>query len=182
MWLKETINDVYDANIKDDKIALLYESNKTSQVSIKTPVGITERKEIEEVVMQGGVFGGILCSLQNDKVGRESIETGENIYKYKNSVHVPSLGFVDDGIGIALCGDESLKLNVKTVEATKAKKLSLNSDKCKVLHIGKKINCCANLKVHDQSGEALLSTSFWRSDDRSNEFISRSDDRSSETV
>ena len=33
-----------------------------------------------------------------------------------------------------------------------------------------------------QSGEALPSTSFWRSDDRSNEFISRSDDRSSETV
>ena len=32
------------------------------------------------------------------------------------------------------------------------------------------------------SGEALLSTSFWRSDDRSSEFISRSDDRSSETV
>ena len=33
-----------------------------------------------------------------------------------------------------------------------------------------------------QSGEAHPSTSFWRSDDRSNEFISRSDDRSSETV
>ena len=33
-----------------------------------------------------------------------------------------------------------------------------------------------------QSGKAHPSTSFWRSDDRSNEFISRSDDRSSETV
>ena len=33
-----------------------------------------------------------------------------------------------------------------------------------------------------QSGEALPSTSFWRSDDRSSEFISRSDDRSSDLV
>ena len=33
-----------------------------------------------------------------------------------------------------------------------------------------------------QSGEALPSASFWRSDDRSSEFIGRSDDRSSETV
>ena len=33
-----------------------------------------------------------------------------------------------------------------------------------------------------QSGEALPSASFWRSDDRSSEFISRSDDRSSEIV
>ena len=33
-----------------------------------------------------------------------------------------------------------------------------------------------------QSGKALLSTSFWRSDDRSNEFQTVSDDRSSETV
>ena len=36
--------------------------------------------------------------------------------------------------------------------------------------------------VGDQSGKALLSTSFWRSDDRSNEFQTVSDDRSSETV
>ncbi len=34
----------------------------------------------------------------------------------------------------------------------------------------------------NQSGEALLLTSFWRSDDRSSELIWRGDDRSSELV
>ena len=37
-------------------------------------------------------------------------------------------------------------------------------------------------RLEFQSGKALPSTSFWWSDDRSSEFISRSDDRSSETV
>ena len=54
------------------------------------------------------------------------------------------------------------------------------------------INTTCKLHVQDilatehdraiQSGKALLSTSFWRSDDRSNEFQTVSDDRSSETV
>ena len=48
-----------------------------------------------------------------------------------------------------------MKLNVKTVEATKAKKLSLNTDKCKVLHIGKKMKCRANLKVHDSAMKSV---------------------------
>ena len=44
-----SINDVYDADIKDDQLVLLYETNRISQVSIKTPVGQTDRKDIEEV-------------------------------------------------------------------------------------------------------------------------------------
>ena len=53
-----------------------------------------------------------------------------------------------------------------------------------IQHMKTKVVATVTETVTDtfQSGEALPSTSFWRSDDRSNEFISRSDDRSSETV
>ena len=76
------------------------------------------------------------------------MQSGQNIYNYKNAVHVPSLGFVDDGVGIAPCGDESLNLNIITEEMIKAKKLRFNTDKCHVIHVGKSQHNCANLKVH----------------------------------
>ena len=40
---------------------------------------------------------------------------------------------VDDLAGMTECNVESIKLNVKIVEATKSKKLNLNEDKCHVL-------------------------------------------------
>ena len=60
--LRETMNDIVD-NLPDkkgnDKLALLYMSNKITNVSIKTPFGLTERSEYKEVVTQGGEWGSI---------------------------------------------------------------------------------------------------------------------------
>ena len=106
--------------------------NKKCDISIKTPVGMTERKKIEEVVMQGGIFGGIQCSLQTDLVGKNSLETGENLYQYKNSVNVPSLAYLDDMAALSNCGIESLKMNIKTSELIKCKKIKLSEKKCHV--------------------------------------------------
>ena len=38
MWAEETINDIYDASIKDDKFALIALLNEKCQVKVKTPV------------------------------------------------------------------------------------------------------------------------------------------------
>ena len=76
LWLIDTLNDVTDSLPEakiNDKVALLYESNKKSRVAIKTPYGLTERTEIEEVVEQGGCFGCILCSNSIDKLGKKSL-------------------------------------------------------------------------------------------------------------
>ena len=53
------------------------------------------------------------------------------------------------------CGDESVKLNVKTVETIKAKKLRLNTKKCNVLHIGNKMKCHDILKVNDTNMKSV---------------------------
>ena len=37
MWLDECINDLYEAGITDDSLALIYEANKNNQVAVKTP-------------------------------------------------------------------------------------------------------------------------------------------------
>ena len=71
LWLQECMNAMYNGGVKDDKFALLYTANKQVNVAVKTPVGKSETGTISNVVMQGGVFGPILCSKQVDTFGKE---------------------------------------------------------------------------------------------------------------
>ena len=127
MFFKETLNDLYDAGVEDDKVALWYESNKKCDIAIRTPYGLTPRKQINEVIMQGWVFGGLEASLQIDLLGKYCMQNGNNyfennekhgkpIYLYKESLHLPPLSFVDDVAGFSECGStDSLILSIKTV-------------------------------------------------------------------
>ena len=57
LWLEDCLNDVYDsidAENRNDKISLLYESNRINRVAVKTGVGLTDRVVIPSVVQQGG--------------------------------------------------------------------------------------------------------------------------------
>ena len=53
MWLKETVNDLWEAGINDNNLSLIYKMNEEVQVAVKTPFGLTERTQIQEIVMQG---------------------------------------------------------------------------------------------------------------------------------
>ena len=67
--------------------------------------------ELERIVLQGSVFGPIKCSVQMDTLGRKSLQTGFGVYKYRDTVHVPALAMIDDVLGMASCGDQSIELN-----------------------------------------------------------------------
>ena len=53
MWLEEVTNDLYEAGVKNRNLALIYEANKTNQVAVKTPLVLTDRIEVNNIVMQG---------------------------------------------------------------------------------------------------------------------------------
>ena len=61
--------DLYASGCKDNKLALLYDINRTSNVAVKTSMVLTERFELKENVLQGDVFGTVLTSNQIDKLG-----------------------------------------------------------------------------------------------------------------
>ena len=71
MDFRRTMNNLYDVNVINDNFSLLCEVNKTAKIAVKTPVGLTERFEVEEKVMQGGSWGPLQCSVQMDKMGKE---------------------------------------------------------------------------------------------------------------
>ena len=74
MWTKETMNDLYEVAEKDDKLALLYRGNENCFISIKTPVGNTERVKIKDVEMQGSTWGPLKCSMQIDQYEKKVLK------------------------------------------------------------------------------------------------------------
>ena len=68
--LEKCINDICDAGLKNYKFNLLYLMNKTAQVAIKTPWGLTERRTMNNIVMQGTVWGSLFCTGTMDKLGK----------------------------------------------------------------------------------------------------------------
>ena len=53
MWYEETMNDLWDVGVHDDKFALMARMNKVCNIAVKTPAGITERFVANEIEMQG---------------------------------------------------------------------------------------------------------------------------------
>ena len=156
LWMQECINDLYESGFTNDKLPLLFIANQTAQIAVKTPHGITTRRLIKNVVMQGTIWGSLFCTTTMDKLGRKIYENDELIYKYKNKVDIPTLGMVDDVLSVQKCSMDTVKTNAVINAFVEMKKLSLSDKKCKRVHISKSANKnrtksskCPTIKVHD---------------------------------
>ena len=149
LWLEETINDLSDTGLNNDKLSLLYLENEHCKVAVKTPNGLTRRVNMDKIVMQGTVWGSLKCTAQQDKLGKNAYENKVPIYIYKNGVEIPPIGYVDDVLTMAKCGNSSVINNAIVNSFTESKKLKYGWGKCKQMHVGKPNNICPKLKVHE---------------------------------
>ena len=111
MWYEETMNDLWDVGVQEDKFAVIAKLNENCNIAVKTPVGITERFLVNKIKMQGTNFSNIKCSIQIDTLGKECYTSGENLFLYKKAVYVPPLGMIDDIASFALSGPDAIKMN-----------------------------------------------------------------------
>ena len=135
--LYECMNDVYEAGLKDDTFALLYEANRINEVAVQTPNGLSKREVFKEIVMQGDVLAPLISSLQVDTMGKECLEEGKHLYLYKDKVPISALGMVDDLLTISECGYKTTLMNKFINSKTAMKKLQFGPSKCIKMHIGK---------------------------------------------
>ena len=54
------LNALYEANVTDDMLALIYEANRTTIFAVKTPNGITRSAQIVNKVLQGDVLAPLI--------------------------------------------------------------------------------------------------------------------------
>ena len=74
MWAEETMNDLYDVGVRDEKFALISLLNDKCQVKVKTPVGDTSRFELNRIEMQGTVPAPLKCAVQIEIVTLSTLE------------------------------------------------------------------------------------------------------------
>ena len=145
LWLEECLNDMYEGGLQDDKLNLIYNANQLVNIAVRTPVGKSEVGSIKNVVLQGDVFGPMLCSKQVDSIGKECLEEEKHTYLYKGEVEIPPLSMVDDVVCVSEYGFKSVMVNSYIQSKTSSKKLQFGAKKCKKLHIGKQYEA---LKCH----------------------------------
>ena len=129
--------DLYDSGVKDDKLALLYNVSKSSKVSVKTSVGLTDSFELKDNVLQGDVFGNILASNQIDKFGKHCLENTEHIYLYRSKIPIVPLTMCDDLLVISECGYQTELVASYINSQARFKYLQFGLSKCSKMHIGK---------------------------------------------
>ena len=122
----------------NDKLVLLHNSNKSANVAIKTSSGTTERITIEDSLMQGYVWAGLMCTSTMDKLCKLILQNEHLVFKYRGKVSVPPLQMVDDVITTSKCGSTASALNAVVNTFMELKKQKLGVDKCATVHIGRK--------------------------------------------
>ena len=150
MWSKDTMNDLYDLGVKDDRFVLISKMNEECKVTVKTPVGVTDEFTLTDIEMQGTVPAPLKCAGQMDALGRRCYTEEKYLYKYNGSCLVPSLGFIDDTCAATQCGIQSVEMNALINTFIESKKLYFNTNKCYQIHLGPRKEECCKLKVHDE--------------------------------
>ena len=154
LWLQECINDLYDAGFDNDKLPLLFLENQNAEIAVKTSTGMSKRVGIQNIVMQGTVWGSLMCTATMDKLGKLFYKNDNLLYQYKGVVGTPSLGMVDNILCIQKCSEKSMEVNSVINAFIESKKLNLSSSKCHRIHVTKKKDesmKCPVVKVHDKS-------------------------------
>ena len=96
-----------------------------------------------------------------DTLGREALQTGAGIFRYKDVVDVPSLAMIDDVMGMSACGDDSIELNAIINAKIESKKLRLSEQKCFKIHMCKKTEKCDQiLKVHERDMKTVSQATY----------------------
>ena len=65
--LKQAISDVYETGMKDDNLSLVYKANKEIFMAVNTPHGLSERQNIENIVLQGVQSSPLFKWIQLDR-------------------------------------------------------------------------------------------------------------------
>ena len=148
LWSEECLNDLFQYGIQDSTLNLLYNACQDSHVAVRTPVGVTERKNVDKTVMQGDVWGPIFCATTIDSFGKECINDNKYLYKYKGK-DIPPLSMIDDLACITTCGPDTVQSNSFINYKISSKKLQCGIERCKKMHIGRTQNevTCPELYV-----------------------------------
>ena len=104
---------------------MVYELNKNNKTH-----GLTDRVDINKIVLQGEHLAPLECSVQIDIFGKECLDEKKYLFYYREAIPVPPLSMVDDLLCVSNCGGKSLLMNSFINTKSSIKKLQFGVEKC----------------------------------------------------
>ncbi len=135
LWLKDTLVELYKAGCATQDIQMIYNMNKDTVFSVKTPSGQTDKVSIGEVVKQGTILGPpTLCCVETDKIN----DVGEDQERSIDGGVIGILVFVDDVMSVGTAEDARKCIrNLHIMEILKKFTYGLKKTKFMVINTGK---------------------------------------------
>ena len=135
--LRQALIDLFNIDVTDETISILFQANEDIAMSVNTPNGQTDRQMIKYSVLQGDTWASLVAGVQADSVNKDIKEAGCG-YMYRGEVEVPSLGLVDDTLCVTEPGTKAHIVNTVMNVRAGDKSLRFGAKKCKKMFIGKK--------------------------------------------
>ena len=151
LWLKDCIVDIWKAGIREREAKTLYLLNKKAKIWIKTPVGMTESIEVNEVVKQGTVFAVKLCCSTTGEVNHIGPRP---ITVINPKINTGAVIFVDDIMGGGNSGPvRGVMTNCVKMETQKKMEFSTEKSNWMVMKTGKRNEQVEELDVEIKQGK-----------------------------
>ena len=83
LWLENCINALYENNLKNDMLNLLYLENRNAQVAVKFNNKVSRRINVPNVEIQGSVWSSLKCTSVMDTLNKKVMDNKNIQYFYK---------------------------------------------------------------------------------------------------
>ena len=133
--LPDVMESLYKNEVRGKLYRLLAKMNTNVTIKVKTPVGMSEKEEVGQIVTQGGVEAALVSSNNVDVGVKESFTDKDKELKYE-TIQLGPLSYVDDITRLSDNPKDAEHGNKMIEEFIGGKNLALNLDKSNFIIIG----------------------------------------------
>ena len=133
LWLEECLLSLRKLGVSSTTIHLLYELNKTAEITVRTPFGNADPFTTENIVKQGTVWGSKLCCGSTAEICDEDSVGGASV----GDVTIHSTLYVDDCNRFSTDIIDNELAHYNFVNFSSRKRAPLNAEKCVCLTVNK---------------------------------------------
>ena len=131
------MNELYKGKVRGKLYRLVYEMNKKSRIKVKTSVGMSDSREVEDLITQGSSEAGLVSTSNLASGVDDFFASSEHELSYGPLILQPQ-SFQDDLLRMCL-DPESSQFGLDRFEnLAETKTLSYNLKKSSIVILGKK--------------------------------------------
>ena len=144
LWLEDCLICLWHIGVQDEVLSIIRNMNQTSNIIVKTPVGLTDEFVAENTVQQGSVLGGLLCTASTAEINNDIKTGGVQI----GTSNIRTLIFVDDIAAVNHTLEDAYSSHDIVEKFSKKKRLAVSTPKCMVMCVnGGKNEVTPRLKI-----------------------------------